>query len=490
MSKGKLSYEKELWDGFTQVTQRYEDGKKTLDDMIEVFGRRADLENSSAKDFGKILKAAVLHTEAKSLGKAWTNLKLDNESQQRARTTFGAALDTIATDLKNFARDQKKQKETLSSNIKKLSSELDRLKENLNKGKANFHKTSESAEQALVNYEKAQQDPTYPPKKLTALNTTQQDQKKKAELADAQYQQLVQEFQAFQVKYEEQMKQYLAEFQSMEEKRVAFIKEVFDRFAAANDAVVQEMVQSQKHIQSVTETVQGLQDLQEWISDNKTGLAPPPPAEYVPYKNQFEHPNQPKATPTPVAPAVVAAAPKAAPSASPSPIAAAAASAAPAKRPATGGGIGGLASAAASKQTGRAAAPSPKSNLKKAKALYDYQASDDTEITFDVGDILIIHKVDDSGWWEGEFGGKKGMFPGNYVEMIEDAAPAPTPAAPAKSNVKKCKVLYDFEASGDDELSVFEGEIITIDTEAEGWFSGTNDKGKSGLFPANYVELI
>jgi len=288
----------------------------------------------------------------------------------------------------------------------------------------------------------------------------------------------------------------------MEEKRVTFIKEIVDRFVAANDSIVQEMQTSHKHVQSVAETIQGLQDLQEWIGENKTGLTPPPPAEYVPYKNQFDHPNQPKATPTPAAPTVVAAAPKAvapAASASPTPAAPAAtsspsASSGGAKRPATGGaGIGGLAAAAAAKQnqTRTAAPPPSKSNVKKAKALYDYQASDDTEISFDVGDVVIIHKVDDSGWWEGEFGGKKGMFPGNYVELFEDSTPAPA-AAPAAAGpkVKKCKVLYDFEASGDDELSVFEGEIITIDSEAEGWFSGTNDKGKSGLFPANYVELI
>lgn len=24
----------------------------------------------------------------------------------------------------------------------------------------------------------------------------------------------------------------------------------------------------------------------------------------------------------------------------------------------------------------------------------------------------------DDGWWEGEFKGKKGLFPGNYVEEI------------------------------------------------------------------------
>jgi len=42
---------------------------------------------------------------------------------------------------------------------------------------------------------------------------------------------------------------------------------------------------------------------------------------------------------------------------------------------------------------------------------------------------------------------------------------------------------YDFTAENPDELTIREGEIIIIDLENEGWFSGTNTRGQSGLFP-------
>ncbi|XP_030766037.1 drebrin-like protein [Sitophilus oryzae] len=57
----------------------------------------------------------------------------------------------------------------------------------------------------------------------------------------------------------------------------------------------------------------------------------------------------------------------------------------------------------------------------KARALYDYQAADDTEISFDPGDIITnIQKVDE-GWWQGlaPDGITYGLFPANYVELIE-----------------------------------------------------------------------
>ncbi|XP_062340254.1 drebrin-like a [Osmerus eperlanus] len=54
-----------------------------------------------------------------------------------------------------------------------------------------------------------------------------------------------------------------------------------------------------------------------------------------------------------------------------------------------------------------------------ARALYDYQAADDSEITFDPYDIISGIEMVDEGWWRG-FGpdGHYGMFPANYVQLL------------------------------------------------------------------------
>ncbi|KAG7331997.1 hypothetical protein KOW79_003831 [Hemibagrus wyckioides] len=54
-----------------------------------------------------------------------------------------------------------------------------------------------------------------------------------------------------------------------------------------------------------------------------------------------------------------------------------------------------------------------------ARALYDYQAADDTEISFDPDDIIAGIEMIDEGWWRG-YGpdGHFGMFPANYVELL------------------------------------------------------------------------
>ncbi|XP_073334563.1 drebrin-like protein B [Pagrus major] len=55
----------------------------------------------------------------------------------------------------------------------------------------------------------------------------------------------------------------------------------------------------------------------------------------------------------------------------------------------------------------------------RARALYDYQAADDSEITFDPDDIITGIDMLDEGWWRGHGpDGHYGMFPANYVELI------------------------------------------------------------------------
>jgi len=76
---------------------------------------------------------------------------------------------------------------------------------------------------------------------------------------------------------------------------------------------------------------------------------------------------------------------------------------------------------------GRANQPTPppvgrvtpqSSNVPKAKASYAYQGQTPDELSFKEGDVIIIHKKDPGGWWEGELNGKRGWIPANYVAEI------------------------------------------------------------------------
>ena len=62
-----------------------------------------------------------------------------------------------------------------------------------------------------------------------------------------------------------------------------------------------------------------------------------------------------------------------------------------------------------------------------ARALYDYSARNEKELTFSQGDIVeVVEKTPDGNWWHGFHKGVSGYIPVSYVEITEILA-VPTP---------------------------------------------------------------
>jgi hypothetical protein len=157
------------------------------------------------------------------------------------------------------------------------------------------------------------------------------------------------------------------------------------------------------------------------------------------------------------------------------------------------------------------------SSNNRAVVQYDYEKAEDNEIELREGEQVTDIDFVDEDWWMGTNAqGERGLFPSNYVDLVEGdaatddhgandgaaAAPAlPThpsaaepaaPEAPASSQGKgkTAKALYEYEAAEDNELSFPEDAIITqLSFPDEDWWLGYYN-GQSGLFPANYVEIV
>ncbi|KAJ2147578.1 actin binding protein [Coemansia sp. RSA 678] len=69
-----------------------------------------------------------------------------------------------------------------------------------------------------------------------------------------------------------------------------------------------------------------------------------------------------------------------------------------------------------------------------ARAVYDYDATADDELGFREGEIVYNVEQLDPGWWaaESKDGTRQGVFPSNFVELIDDDAP-PAPSLPVAS---------------------------------------------------------
>ncbi|WBW73375.1 cofilin/tropomyosin family [Schizosaccharomyces osmophilus] len=136
---------------------------------------------------------------------------------------------------------------------------------------------------------------------------------------------------------------------------------------------------------------------------------------------------------------------------------------------------------------------SESSSKTPAVVIYDYSPEEENEMELTEGERIEIVDFVDEGWWLGEnSNGKQGLFPSNYVELLQEETIAPVQAS--ESNVESgsglisVKAVYDYEAQEGNELTFFENDIITdVDRIDPNWWEG-ECHGRRGLFPSNYVE--
>ncbi|KAI8492455.1 hypothetical protein Bbelb_299080 [Branchiostoma belcheri] len=56
---------------------------------------------------------------------------------------------------------------------------------------------------------------------------------------------------------------------------------------------------------------------------------------------------------------------------------------------------------------------------KMVRAIYSYTPQDEDELTLKVGDVIEVIRGENGGWWFGYLNGQLGLFPSNYVEVID-----------------------------------------------------------------------
>ncbi|NXN80638.1 SRBS1 protein, partial [Bombycilla garrulus] len=134
------------------------------------------------------------------------------------------------------------------------------------------------------------------------------------------------------------------------------------------------------------------------------------------------------------------------------------------------------------------------SEMRPARAKFDFKAQTLKELPLQKGDIVYIYKQIDQNWLEGEHHGRVGIFPRSYVELLPPAEKA-QPKKPLPLQVLEYgDAIAKFNFNGDTqvEMSFRKGERITLIRRVdENWYEGRiPGTSRQGIFPVTYVEVL
>nr|XP_004669983.2 sorbin and SH3 domain-containing protein 1 isoform X22 [Jaculus jaculus] len=134
------------------------------------------------------------------------------------------------------------------------------------------------------------------------------------------------------------------------------------------------------------------------------------------------------------------------------------------------------------------------SEMRPARAKFDFKAQTLKELPLQKGDIVYIYKQIDQNWYEGEHHGRVGIFPRTYIELLPPAEKAQPRKLTPVQVLEYGEAIAKFNFNGDTqvEMSFRKGERITLLRQVdENWYEGRiPGTSRQGIFPITYVDVL
>eukprot|EP00128_Syssomonas_multiformis_P010031 Colp12_sorted_trinity150504_noHs@11809 len=398
-----------FWDvgGYKPVVERIDNGSVLCDELAKMVNERAALEKSYAKHLRAWSSKWEQHLASKSnefgtLKTGWGGLLADaNTTADFHAEVCNNLISKVESSVMNWKNESYhksmfrwKETRVAEEEFQKAQKQWAKLKGKVNKRKKLYHHASHVV--AQYQQQLAQQE--------TDVNITEEAKKKKRQQlgkaekeqqsAREKYEKALQDISAHNNDYQQMMTQVFDRCQGDERKRIDFFRNTLFEYHTIIDLPAKPgYIEAFARLRGVVECVNADTDLIDYAS--KFGTLVPthwPQFEEYTGMNTDSSLNLDRST----------------------------SSAPPAEAAASHTPVGRVASAddfaddfndqppqsAQSQGTGQ-----------RVRAVYDYTATDEQELSFREGDVIeMLHPEDEHGWCTGLLDGRQGLYPASYVE--------------------------------------------------------------------------
>jgi hypothetical protein len=126
------------------------------------------------------------------------------------------------------------------------------------------------------------------------------------------------------------------------------------------------------------------------------------------------------------------------------------------------------------------------------RAQFDFFSEAPGELSLNTGDVIELLERVDAQWLKGRLRGKEGIFPADFVTILEDVpirSPEPPKPKPQKSSGNTVTAMFDFDGL-EGELTFKTGAKIVVTAKVtDEWLEGTCGVQK-GRFPSDFVDRV
>ncbi|KAM9854407.1 proline-serine-threonine phosphatase-interacting protein 1a isoform 2-T2 [Aulostomus maculatus] len=388
--------------GYEAIIQRLNDGRRTCKDMEELLKMRASAEEKYGKELVTIARKAGAIYEICTLRTSFDDMKTQIEKVGNLHIQLSSLLREESKRMEQFREQQKEHRKKFEVIMEKAQKTKVSLYKKTIESEKSYEQRCREADEAEQTAEKISNTSTATPKQIEKLNTKSKQCRDSAEEAEKQYISNIEQLDKIRQEWESTHTNTCEMFQQQEEDRLSVLRNAL--WVHCNQLSMQ-CVKDDECYEDVRKTLENcdiIADNNGFVEMKRTGSTPSAPIEYQNYYKKV----------------------------------------AIGDRNGSAGFVGGvmkrfsnllqgtsLTGSKMSLNTDQVAQPTePPEGIYAAipgcqesqqseeyKAVYDYVAQREDELSISAGDVVVVIDQGADGWWMVQRNGQTGLVPGSYL---------------------------------------------------------------------------